>query len=77
MENIQPGTERGAVESAFIHVSNLNELSTEPSNAQSSFDDDQSKQQQIVHKFYSIFLWWKEFWHEESQGIQSIPLLKG
>ena len=58
MENIQPGKERGAIESAFIHMSNLNELSTEPSNAQSFFDDDQLEQQEIVHKFYSVFLWY-------------------
>lgn len=77
VENIQPGKERETIESAFIHVSNLNELSTEPSNAQSFFDDHQSEPHQIVHKFYSVFLWWKEFWHDVSQGIQNIPLLKG
>lgn len=59
MENIPPGKERGAIASAFIHVSNRNELSTEPCNARSFFDDDQSEQQQIVHKFYSVFPWWK------------------
>lgn len=55
MENIQPGKERGAIESAFIHVSNFSELSTEPSNAESFFDDDQSQQQQIVQSFIVFF----------------------
>lgn len=76
MENIHPGKKTGLIESVFIHVSNLNELSSEPSNAQSFFNDDQFEKQQIVHNFYSVFLWWKYFWHEESQGIWNILPLK-
>lgn len=37
IENIQTGEERGADKNAFIHMNNLNELSSEPVNTQSFF----------------------------------------
>lgn len=49
MENIQLGKERGAITSASIHVNNLNELSTEPDNVLSFFDDEHSEQPEIAH----------------------------
>lgn len=55
MESIQLGKERGAITSASIHVNNLNELCTEPDNAWSFFDDEQSEQPQIAHIFYTVF----------------------
>lgn len=42
-------------------MSNFSELSTEPSNAQSFFDDDQSEQQQIVQSFIVFFSDEKDF----------------
>lgn len=70
MENIQLGKKRGTIANAFIYVSNLNELSTEPHNALRFFDDDQSEQQQIVHKFYSVFS------DEKNFDMRSIKTLK-
>lgn len=74
MENIQQGKERGAITSASIHVNNLNELSTEPDNVLSFFDDEHSEQPEIAHVLH-CFLWWKEFWHEY-RDMKNIPLIK-